>query len=374
MGDMLTELRVTLDQAELAFGAGDAKAGLQGANEVLAAFDALPPTDADEGVDLRRDARRLRAAALESVGELRQAITVLEQLAADPTPDAAWLKGLIALSRCRRDAGDLAGAIRVLDDAAPSIAALEVEDLTEAIQLIVTIAGTYIFVGELARAAQMCKRALALADRTGSEIGRASALWNLGIVESYHGRVEESLAMIRQALSAFEAGEDTRNLPRIRSMIAYCLLRLDPPEPQEAIEVLDQTDREMEWLGASAVDRALNALTRAHAHILLGDFDGAAAAIHDCNKLMPRDAEGMTHWIRSREGMLAAGEGRIDAAEGLYRRAIEKATELGDHRAAAQLWLELGNLLEQVGEADAAKDAFRRAAATAGAQARRTRK
>jgi hypothetical protein len=47
-------------------------------------------------------------------------------------------------------------------------------------------------------------------------------------------------------------------------------------------------------------------------------------------------------------------------------------TGIGSDRGAAQLWFELAGLLEEVGDFDAARDAYKSAAASAGLRSRPT--
>ena len=58
-------------------------------------------------------------------------------------------------------------------------------------------------------------------------------------------------------------------------------------------------------------------------------------------------------------------------AANLFKHAVHVLTGVGADREAAQLWLELGTLLESVGEDDAARQAYRSAAASAGLRVRR---
>ena len=54
----------------------------------------------------------------------------------------------------------------------------------------------------------------------------------------------------------------------------------------------------------------------------------------------------------------------------IYREAVMLLTSVGADRDAADLWFELAGLLEAVGELDAARDAYRSAAASTGLRAR----
>ncbi len=49
-----------------------------------------------------------------------------------------------------------------------------------------------------------------------------------------------------------------------------------------------------------------------------------------------------------------------------YQEAVHLLSAIGADRGAAQLWFDLADLLEQVGQAEAARDAYKRAAASTG--------
>ncbi len=57
-------------------------------------------------------------------------------------------------------------------------------------------------------------------------------------------------------------------------------------------------------------------------------------------------------------------------AAAAYREAVLILTGVGSDRSAAEMWFELAGLLEDVGEFDAARDAYRSAAAASGIQSR----
>jgi Flp pilus assembly protein TadD len=65
-------------------------------------------------------------------------------------------------------------------------------------------------------------------------------------------------------------------------------------------------------------------------------------------------------------GMVASRAGDTSRAGEHYRNAVALLTGVGQDRQAAQLWLELGAELELLGDADAARDAYRRAAISSG--------
>jgi tetratricopeptide (TPR) repeat protein len=358
--DKLLELELAVDHAELSLVSGNAAAALDAVDSLLAetALDGLPT--------LRRSALRIRAGALENVGDLDGAILVLEDLFADPTPDAAWLKGLIALSRCYRDSGDYARAVKVGERASGIIEELELNGLTESIQLTVTVAGAQLFMGDAGQAMRSCMRALAAAEEHGSIPGKAAAYWNASVVESTRGSTASAIEMARKALALFELSDDSRNLARLRSEVANLYLEQDPADPDMALATLANQEMGLSWSGASAWDFAYMHLLRGRAHILRGDRDEARACAEKVNELRPPDSPGLEAHNSVLLGRIAFLEGDQDAARRHFQSGALALTSIGSDRSAAQLWFELADLLASVGDHEGAVQAFRSAGASSG--------
>lgn len=354
------DLMLALDHAELALAGGTPREALERLADP--AFDS-----ASEDVRRRRDG--IRAAALEAVGELTQAILILEDLCASPTPTADWLRCLIALSRCYRETGDLDRAIAVGEQARVKVDELGLTGLTESIQLSVTIASAYMLRGDLHRAMRICLRAIEQADEVQSPIAKASAYWNASLVESRSGSSQLALDLAQKALTYFELGEDGRNLARLRGHVADMQLETDPPDPSGAIVTLDQASRELEWSAGSAVDRASQLNTRARAQLLLGDEAQARADIEESLRLLPDDAVVERAYGYSVRGQVEMQAGDVEAARGVFLEAVRLLSGVGADREAAQIWFELGSRLKEIGETEAALDAFQRAGASTGLRA-----
>jgi Flp pilus assembly protein TadD len=73
---------------------------------------------------------------------------------------------------------------------------------------------------------------------------------------------------------------------------------------------------------------------------------------------------------KSVNGQVYAMEGDLAGAKSSYREAVLLLTGIGADRTAAQLWFELAGLLEDVGDFDAARDAYRSAAVSSGLRTR----
>jgi tetratricopeptide (TPR) repeat protein len=365
--DKLRELRLAVDHAELSLAGGEPQPALEHADRVLG--------EIPEGhfPDLQRAAQQVRAGALEAIGDLNGAIVALEDLTSTPSPDASWLRGLIALSRCYRDSGDFDRAVAVGERAAKAIHDLGIEGLTEAIQLTVTVASAYHRRGDVDHAKRICMRALEDAEKYGSPIAKASAYWNASIIENAaNGATALAVEMSKKALALFELGEDNRNLAKIRAEVANLQMAQDPPDAVAALETLARAEKEMSWSGASAWEVAVVNLMRGRAQLMLGATQEALASVERGLELAPKPAPDLEATAASLRGQVAAAEGRLDEAREFYRSAVYLLTAAGSDRDVAQLWFELANLLADVGDHEGAVQAFRSAGASTGLRVRPT--
>lgn len=353
-----TSWELKADYAELALAAGNSDETLRLCAE-LAATPGL-------GTVVRRRVARLRARALEAAGDLRGSITALEELNSGAGRDLAWIKDIIALTRCYREAGEPTQAIRIAENAEGEIDRVGLSGTTEAIQLTVTVAMSHAELGDIQAAVELCRDAIDKADQINSPLARASAYWNASIFESRQGHNDAALQLARSALAEFERGEDSRNLGRLRSLIGQLLLRLDPPRASEALEVLGQARRELEWSSASVIDLARCDLFLARAHFLDDDLEAAQALLDSAGSTV-RDAVPSAH----ADALVLAGEiafatGHTTAARARFQEAAHVLTAMGADRSAGGYWIELATLFEAVGDSDGALTAYRSAAASAG--------
>lgn len=358
--DRRAELRLELDYAELELSSGNGAEALTRADAILAA---LPDASV---VEIERPARFVRAFALESIGNLEDAIPAFEQLTAAPPRDLQWIRGLIALSRCYREAGDFAMAIDVGERATATIEEQGLSGLKEALQLTLTVAAAYFERGDTTHAIRMCKQTIALAEEVGSATARGSAYWNASMMASRQGSVREALDMARQAIALFEQDSDTRNLARLRTELANMQLRQDPPEAVEAKLTLEQAARELDWSSASVLDKADNQLALARATLLLGESEAAAELADSSYRIAVDHAPLAAAESVVVLGQIASIQGRTEEAGAHYKEAILLLSGVGADRRVAELWFELGGLLQDVGEIAAALDAFRRSASSTG--------
>lgn len=357
-GDRWGASELKADYAELALASGDLEAASRLCGELSGAGD-LPAA-------LRRRVDRVRSGALEAAGDLRGAIEMLESINAAGRRDLAWIKDLIALCRCHREAGDPMRAIQVARDAQAQIDLVGLAGTTEAIQLTVTVALSHADLGDITTAIERCGAAVAKADEINSPIARASAYWNASIFESRQGHHQAAIQLARSALAQFERGEDARNLGRLRALVGQLLLRLDPPHTEEAIQTLDQAHRELAWSSAGVIERARCDLFLARAHFYDGNLDVAADLLQTSLDVVAETAPDVHAHALVLAGEIAFATGDTDTARSHYQDAAHVLTAMGADRTAGGYWIELATLLESVDDKDGALAAYRSAAASAG--------
>jgi len=372
------ELRLALDFAELSLENGEhAEAEVRARAARDRARAIVHEELADRGT-------YLVARALESQGNVDDAILELETLVggggAIPRDEGAIprnvlpaiprIQAAIALCRCYRDSGDLSLAIEVGERALAELQGSPLDSTDEAVQLAVTVAGAYGVRGDTGQAIRTCRKAIAKAERLDSPKARAAAYWNASVFESERGSVAEAIPLAERALALLAEGRDNRNLGRLRMALADMQLQLDPPAVTEAQEQLEIAGRELKESSAGALDLACNDLYRARALMLTGDLLGARELSQDVSSLIGDTSPITAAEAKALQGEAAAAMGDADAAKDAYRHAVLLLTGAGMDRDVAQLWYELAGLLEEVGAFNEARDAFRSAAASTGLRMR----
>jgi tetratricopeptide (TPR) repeat protein len=177
--------------------------------------------------------------------------------------------------------------------------------------------------------------------------------------------VTAAVGLAQKALGLLELADDNRNLARLRSQLGVTQLHLDPPDLGAARTNLEHAARELAWSSAAPVDLARNRLALACTHYLAGELDEAereAELVGQESAQAPILAA--EAWVL--RGQVRGTRGDLTGATECYQEAVLRLSAAGSDRGTAQLWFELGSLLEAAGEPDAARDAYRRAAASTG--------
>ncbi|MGN6575021.1 MAG: helix-turn-helix domain-containing protein [Nocardioides sp.] len=356
------EKRLAVDFVALSLELGDAADALGQAERLL--VDPEVPATFHERLQF------LRGRALEALGRIDDALDGYEELlAAFPNGEFALACG-IALSRCYRESGDLGRAIAVGEDLLARVAEQGLPGSDEAIELTVTVAAAYHQRGDTGYAVRLCRKAVSLAERSGSPRSKAAAYWNASIMELESGAVHGAVSLAGRALALLGEGADGRNLARLRTELGIMQLQLDPPELEDAVANLSAAAEQMGRSSAGVVDTLRNNAALSRASLMAGDVAGARSLAARVFEGAQSDVPLVAAEALSIQGQAAAAEGDAAAAANFFKQAVYALTGVGADREAAQLWLELGSLLESVGEADAARQAYRSAAAAAGLRER----
>lgn len=313
----------------------------------------------------RRRAQLLYAKALEAQGHSQDAIQQLEAVAAE-AEGADLAEAAIALSRCYRETGELDRAITAGEKALSWWHEHELDATDEAIQLTVTVAAAYFERGDTNYAVRLCRTACDRAEESGSPLAQAAAYWNASIMESRRGATESAVALAESALSLLKARSGERNFARLQLQLGIMLLRLDPPQVDEAAQLLATARQNLVQHGGSEIDIATSAVSLARVHLLRGEPELAAEqalAVHEqLGELAPAVAAEAFVIL----GETAALAGKRTAARDYYARAVATLTGIGADRAAAQLWFDLAGHLQAMGDVDGALAAYRSASVSAG--------
>ena len=298
------------------------------------------------------------------------AIIQLEHLVGEATGQPLISAG-IALVRCYKDIGDYALAIEVGERLEIRINEAGLDQCDEAVVFAVNLAGAFILRGDLHKAARICSDAVRRADELTSARARAGAYWNASVVHAQRGDVAIAAPMASRALALLMEGNDGRNLARLRAQLGELQLQLDPPEIEDARANLMKARDEMVSSSASEIDVAITDVHIAQTHLLSGDpqqaLDMAIAA---------RESAGDRAFVANAESWVVQGQAlaalnQPDEAHEAYVRAMHVLTSAGADRSVAQLWFELADLMEDAGDLNGAREAYRSAAATTGLTSRR---
>ncbi|QCW52492.2 helix-turn-helix domain-containing protein [Nocardioides dongxiaopingii] len=356
--ELLARLTLEVDYVELDLRTGQSGSALSRVDRLLA------EDDVPDEVAVR--ARYQRALALEACGRLADAILGLEDVVAASTEGLPLIQALIALSRCYREEGDLARACEVGERAEQLVDATELRGSAEGIQLAVTVAAAHFERGDINYALRLCERAVESAELLESPTARASAYWNSSIVHQRQGNISAALPLAQKAVALLDQTHDARNMARLRLQLGLLQLKMDPPEVDGAFLNLTQSSDEMAFTDASVVDRGRVQLGLAKARLLVGDAEEAERLAEDCFEKTRDTSLMLASEARLVLGQIAIHRGHVEQAVEFFRHAIVILDGVGAGRESAQMWFELGTLLQQHGAMDDALDAFRRAGASTG--------
>ena len=341
--------------AELALVNGDAQTAL----ETLSALRAKLPDDPGE----RWLVEHLLATAHERCGDLEAAIELLDELRRRGVEDPRrwpWLHAVIDLSRCYREAGDLARAVSVAEEALAYAEKLGLRGSTHFPRLVVTLAAASRERGDQAHAELLLRTVLRDLEDGGTRRDRGSALWNAAVLCADRGDFSEGIALAERALAQFAEEDDVRAEGLLRTTIAWMLLDSSESDTERALILLNDAHSRLEAAGMQ-VELAYTETELARAHVALGD---PAEAITWARSSLHR--LGASDRIESARARLAlaralAGSGESAAAVEELEAAAHGLEKVDSSRQAAAVWSDLADFYASLGDLARARQAYTRA-------------
>ncbi len=317
---------------------------------------------------LRVDGLLTLARAHESLGQLEEAVAILEPLLADARArghhmDAAIVAtGLVA---SYLEAGDLHRAVEVGERTLRDLDGAALTGSDEYLRLASTVLWAYVERGDLLYATHRAAELIRQAEEVGSPRGRGSVYWNAAVVAEHRRDYELAQRYTQRALALLGEGESGRDLPRLRLNYAWLLLRSDPAEPHEALLQLDRAIPEL-IAGGSEIELSRVDVERSRAHLVLGDPVLAEACARDAIARL-----GDQPRLETAVAQLALGDALyaredVAGATRAYRWAADMLGMMSANRKSAAAWRELGDRFMGNGDVAGAANAFDRALREAG--------
>ncbi|HEY4411643.1 MAG TPA: helix-turn-helix domain-containing protein [Gaiellaceae bacterium] len=340
------ELR--LCDLELAVRLGEKNGVEDGLSEVLASAIAA----ADGATAFR--ARVALAAMREESGDVTTAIELLEAAIADePVPPAEYVDVYAQLGRAYAVAGRTTQAAELFERCIDR----SDDNPTAEARYAVLLSYALVDTGEVAKAEEVVREALARVGDTEDPYMRVRLYWSMSRVADAEGRPAVALTNIRKAIALLELTEDALNLSRAHVVAARLLL--ERGKPGDAAGHLDRAER-LFGVMPSAPDLAELTIQRARAAHMEGDAPAAIGFAREALAIdsMPAD-RGFALAVLA-DALTLAGDN--DEADAAYREAVDILEHEARWRPAANACRAWGNLLRAGGREAEAMDALDRAA------------
>ncbi|GAA3686629.1 hypothetical protein GCM10022237_51250 [Nocardioides ginsengisoli] len=353
--DQQVELRIQVDQAAWNLGHGDATAALASLRAAAQTIEGTPDTE------LSADIRRLTALAEQATGDLDDAIITLEDVDAGDVTGRGWLEAAVTLTELYVLAGD---AARAADLGERALAVLEADGLGQgrhALALVTSLARAHQARGDRERAVAACRRInpepstdLALAGSYRAASDAALQRNQIHLADSYAATARRIGDGVAQQLAT----------ARYHAAVGELLLSNEPPDAPAARAALHTATDLLAATGGPHPELAAVRVTLARAILLDGDADTALAVLGtDADADLDPILAATRHLLL---GEIQRGAHQHGAARASFAHAADALRATGSDRAGAQLWFELGAVFDDLGDTDASRDAYRRAAAATG--------
>ena len=304
------------------------------------------------------DAASTLSQSLEQAGDMAGAVRVLRNLVERNRSDEAWValaRAATTLTTMLIEAGDINAAV---DFGRSCMAEIEKAGLAGSDEHL-RLGAIYMFAlfgrGDTLSATEVVESLIKVADRVGTSRARGSVYWNAAIVAHRRGSVDEALRLTDRAVALLGEEEESRDLPRLRMNYAWLLLHQETPD---AIRALAELNRAESALRGSKLEMGVIHTTRGRAYLCLGQHDDAAEHAATALQML-----GPSEHVDRTEALILLGDvgaARFeeDLAYESYREAHKVLSGMDPSREVARLWRQLGDSLRRYGDQAGALTAY----------------
>ncbi|MCL3860581.1 helix-turn-helix domain-containing protein [Actinotalea sp. K2] len=308
------------------------------------------------------------ARAHEAMGDLERSVEILEPLLADARTKGRWLDAAVLatdLVGSYLEAGDLHHSVELGEQVLAELEREGVSGTDEHLRLASTLLWAYHQRGDLLFAAHRAASLLRLVDTTGTPRGRGSIYWNAALIAEARQDYHEAQRLTERALAYLSEAASSRDVPRLRQVYGWLLLRTDPPRPTEALEHLGTAAEELAVVG-SEVDVAKCDIERGRAYLMLGEPAAAQRAAQDALERLgesPRLDSCDAHMVLG-DALLALGDD--EGAKRSLQWAADMLGMMAANRQSAVVWRALGDRMLRHHDVAGAANAYERALSEVG--------
>lgn len=359
-------LRATLAEARAALEVGDPATAQVRLATILddPAVDWLP--------ELALECHWVHALAIEATGATEEAERELARIAETLRPDTEpdrWAELHMAMCRCRKERGDLAGSIQLGEAALYRLAAVQARWTESMVMLGVSVLAAYRDQpGQLIHADRLAEQLVEGAVSSGSARAITAAHLDAAWFAAARGEPEYALVLVQRAIGLADVSGDPADLCRLRAACGHLLLVAWPEQAEYARVILRRTEQEMAAAAIGDIDSASCVTDLARAEIILGHpAEAAAIAERAITLLGGADANGLG--VVDALTVLGAAHlraGRRDAAVTALTEATTRLAEWPASRATGPAWWEIAELLGATDQTQQQEAAFRHALACMG--------
>jgi transcriptional regulator with XRE-family HTH domain len=345
------ELRLGDAELRLRFEAGEEAE--QTVRELLADAEAA----GDFAVALR--ARVALATAADRRGRHDEVLTLLEELADQGLARGERPEVCTLLGRAYVALGETPRAIAFLTRCLSELRLAEASDPIAFVCFATQLAAALQEAGDGAGARRVLSEALPRADRITDRETLVRLYWSLGRMHAAAGPPGRALEYVRRAIALLEATEDTFHLARAHQLAASILL-----DQESAAPARRHLERVESLLGPDAVreDAGFLKTEQARLQLQLGEHAAARERALESLDLLEGGAAISAGQAARTLADVFEELGDLECAERAYRVALEMLTEQRASRHVAETFRSFGKFLRANGRESEALDAFEQAA------------